>query len=190
MITTEDIYYGGCDEQVPSAAAAFVAEAPAPDDEPRTFADLQGRMTFVQASNCPFNNAVSFSSTAQQRYAAAEVMPDGYDDSEAERRQLLALNPKDDNALLAPRREEIDEYIDASADLFRRQQTVASSNTRRLGARSTLWPALDEEDYGDDSDATAHKTEKRRSYANYSSCVEFDKRAEEAMSRASRGPAA
>ena len=151
------------------------------DNYPRSFADLQGKMTFVQASDDPFNNAVSFSSASQHRYTAAEVMPDGYDDTEEDRLRMLDINPKDDNVLLAPRREEIDEFLDASSDLFRRQKTIGSSNTRRLGSRSMLWPALDEADY-DQGDAPAQHVP-RRSYANYTAEMEFDQRAEEAICR-------
>ena len=180
MITTEpmdddDDYFGGTD------AASSAAPRPAPSEEtaPRSFADLQGKMTFVQAGSDPFNNAVSFSSANRHRYEAAEVMPSGYDDTEDERKQQLDLNPKDDNALLAPRREEIEEFLEASSDLFRRRVAVASSNTQRLGARSTLWPALPDEDYEEDGASREPPT----SYSNYGASTTFDRRAEEAMRR-------
>jgi hypothetical protein len=162
---------------------------PPSDEGPRTFAELQGKMTFVQASDDPFNNAVSFSSTERHRRDAAEVMPDGYNDTEADRLRLLDLNPKDDNALLAPRGEEINEFLEASSDLFRRKTMVASTNTRRLGVRSMLWPALDEADYHPDGDGGGGAREPKRSYANYGTEMEFDRRAEEAMCRGRHGNA-
>ena len=179
MITTED-----CIEPPSSTSPDRASPVDTSDSTPRTFAELQGKMVFVQASQDPFNCAVSFSSAKDHRSAAAELMPDGYDDTAQDRATLLKQNPKDENAEYAPRREEIDEFYEASADLCRRQRSVASSNMKPLGARSILWPALDEADYDSEGAyATAAATTPKRSYANYGDTVTFDRRAEEAMYR-------
>jgi hypothetical protein len=139
-----------------------------------SYADLQGEMVYVQPGNDPFNNAVSFSSHDKQRYEMAEMMPDGFDDTFCQRQALLDQNPRDDNALLAPRRDEIEEYLDATSDLRRRQILSQPTGNRHLGTRSLLWPPLDDLEDCDDG---------RTSYATYTSGSDFDQHAQEACKR-------
>jgi hypothetical protein len=151
---------------------------PAEKEGPSRFADLQGKLKFVQAGDDPFNNAVDFSSMAQERQEAAEIMPDGFDDTLEARNTALQNDPKCDNLLLAPVREEIEEFLEASHDLFTRQQALPPTGARRLGIRSHWWPALAEEDY--EQDDSQPPPVPRTSYADFYRGVEFDKRVERA----------
>jgi len=157
---------------VPSCAPVPpVREAACTRSPPRTYADLQGEMVYVRPGADPFNNAVSFTQGEDQRYAMAEIMPDGFDDTDAERQSALEANPKDDNALLAPRRGEIEEFLDASQDLRRRQAQSQPTGRRQLGAQSLLWPPMG--DLDDD----------RTSYADYKAQNRFDEQAQAAQRR-------
>jgi|SanBayMetagenome_1026888.scaffolds.fasta_scaffold02728_4 hypothetical protein len=141
----------------------------------RRYADLQGEMVYVRSGDDPFNNAVSFGQDEDERYALAEMMPEGFDDTDADRERALESNPKDDNALLAPRREELDEFIDATQDLRRRQAQSHPTGRRHLGAQSLLWPPL-----GDDVE---EKDDGRTSYADYEAQDRFDAQTQAAQRR-------
>ena len=147
---------------------------PAHKPAARTYADLQGEMVYVRSGDDPFNNAVSFGQDEDERYAMAEIMPEGFNDTEADRERALDANPKDDNALLAPRREEIEEYIDATQDLRRRQAQSQPSGRRHLGAQSLLWPPLGDVEENDDG---------KTSYADYGAQDLFDAQAQAAQRR-------
>jgi hypothetical protein len=156
-------------------AAATVDRPSDPTPEPTTFAQLQGDMVFVEAGKDPFHNAVSYSSRDEQRYAMAEVMPDGFNDTALERQRQMDRNPKDDNALLAPRRDEIEDYLQASHEQRQRQKLSQPTNARRLGARSLLWPQMGE---------TESSSDGRTSYADYGNDADaFDHHAQAALRR-------
>jgi hypothetical protein len=142
----------------------------------RSFADLGGKMTFVQANVDPFNNAVDFTSTAHLYFDDACEMPEGYRDTDIERNKREEEDPFDDSAMLGPR-ENFDEFVDS------RVFPISVSQTNcRLGARSHLWPAIDYEDEGD------ARTANKNSYSDYNSSDIFDKRAELAMRTGASGP--
>ena len=143
----------------------------------RSFADLGGKMTFVQANVDPFNNAVDFTSTAHLYFEDACEMPAGYLDTDIERNKREEEDPFDDSAMLGPR-ENLDEFVDS------RVFPISVSQTNcRLGARSHLWPAIEyEEDEGD------ARTANKNSYSDYKNSDAFDKRAELAMRNGAAGP--
>lgn len=141
------------DDEVEEKSAA----PPQQNTQPQSYADLQrAKMVFVPAPEDAWNDAVSFGGDVDARFAAADLMPDGYDDTKEQREKALAANPKDDNALLAPRREEIEEFLEASAIVHRQQKMQAPTGYRSVGARSHIWPEIDPD-----------QQDSRTSYANY-----------------------
>jgi hypothetical protein len=68
----------------------------------------------------------------------SNLMPSGFYDSAASRDNEVNENPRDDVALFAPIKEDLDNLDEAA--LSSRQRFVAENTGKRLGARSLFWP--------------------------------------------------
>jgi hypothetical protein len=140
--------------------------------DPSRFSDLQGELVYIKAGADPYNNAVNYSNMTEQRYDIAGIMPDGFDDTIGDRNAEMKKDPKNDAAWIAPRKEELEEYLDASSSQMDRQKMALPTNNRRLGTRSLFWPPPDlEED------------KNRKSYAQYASSASFDEQADKALQK-------